>query len=108
MSGDPGFSADLDALRSASGGIADVLATPGAQVDHIDCDPVSFGHDRLAGTTKHFCDRWQEGIRNLVQDGQQIADRLVRTVDGYSQADTSARDALKIVASGRGAGNAAL
>lgn len=104
----PDFSADLDALRSASVGISGVLATPGAHpVDHIDCDPVSLGHDRLSGTTKDFCDRWQEGIRNLVQDGQQIADRLVQTVNAYRQADASARDALKIAASSGEAGNAA-
>lgn len=109
MSEGPGFSADLDALRSASVGISGVLATPGAHpVDHINCDPVSLGHDRLAGITKDFCDRWQEGIRNLVQDGQQIADRLVQTANTYSQADASARDALRIAASSGGAGNAAL
>lgn len=109
MSGVGGFSGDLGALRSASVGISDVLATLGADpVDHIVCDPVSLGHDRLAGTTKDFCDRWEEGIRNLVQDGQQIADRLVQTANAYGHADASARDALRIAASSGGAGNAAL
>jgi hypothetical protein len=103
-----GFSVNLDALGTAASGITGVLATLGAhQVDDIDCDPVSFGHDRLAGTTKDFCDLWQKGVKNLAQDGRQIADRLVQTVDAYGQADASARDALKSAASSGEAGNAA-
>ncbi len=109
MSEGSGFSVDLDALGSAAGGIIGVLAELDAhQVNGIDCDPVSFGHDRLAGTTNDFCDCWRKGVKNLAQDGQQIADRLVQTVNTYGQADASARDALKIATSSGEAGDAAL
>jgi len=95
-----GFFVNLPALGSAAGDITGVLTKmDGYHVNDIDCDPVSFGHDHLAGTTKDFCGRWQQGVKNLTQDSQRIADRLAQTVTTYGRADTGAVDALKLAAS---------
>lgn len=89
------FSVDLEALGLAASGISQVLAElRGQQVKDIDCGSDAFGHDRLAGTTRDFCDRWQRGVKNLAEDGQEIADRLTQTVNSYSQAERAALDAL--------------
>ncbi|MGH3929939.1 MAG: hypothetical protein ACRDTF_08185 [Pseudonocardiaceae bacterium] len=65
MSGGPGFSVDLGTLSSAAAGIIAVLAQLDVRhVSDINCDPMSFGHDRLAGTTKDFGDRWQTGVNS--------------------------------------------
>lgn len=94
-----GFAVDLDALASAAQGIVGTLAElEQHQVEDIDCDAEAFGHDRLAATTKDFCDRWQRGVKNLAEDGQQIADRLVATVNTYGQAEASAIEALQAAA----------
>lgn len=95
------FAVDLDALGSAAEGIAGVLAElEQHQVEDIDCDRSAFGHDPLAATTTDFCDRWQRGVKHLAEDGQQIADRLVETVNTYSAAEQTALGALHDAAGG--------
>lgn len=90
-----GFSVDLAALASAANGINGLLAELDAhQVDDIDCDQSAFGHERLAGTTKDFCDRWQKGVKNLAEDGQEIAERLTETANAYGQLERGAIDKL--------------
>jgi hypothetical protein len=53
-----GFSVDLAALADAAGGINGLLAELNAhQLNDVDCDQSAVGHDKLAGSTKDFCDR---------------------------------------------------
>jgi len=97
----PDFSVDLDALTRAANGIHDVLEELGAhKVADIDCNQAAFGHDRLAGTVRDFCHRWQNGVMNLTHDGAQIADRLAQSALTYHEAEATAVDALEAAWSG--------
>lgn len=103
VSAGSGFFVDLDALGGAASGITDVLAELGTRlVDDVGCDPGSLGHDRLADAVEDFCNCWRQGVNTLVQDSQQIADRLVQTADTYRQADADTHNALTIAASSQG------
>ena len=90
-----GFSVNLDALNTAASGIVNVLQElESHQVKDIDCESGAFGHDKLAGTTKDFCDRWQKGVKNLAEDGHKIAERLVQTIADYTNTDTGGHNRL--------------
>lgn len=98
-----GFSVDLAALADAADGINSLLAELDAhQVNDIDCDHDAFGHDKLAGTTKDFCDRWQKGVKNLAEDGQGIAERLTETANAYGQLESDAIDRLEAASAAGG------
>jgi hypothetical protein len=97
-----GFSVDLDALGTAAAGIIDVLIELDShKVEDIDCESNAFGHSKLAGTTKDFCDRWQRGVANLAEDGAQIADRLVKSLQTYQDMEDRTARQLEDIEAGR-------
>ncbi|MGI8310682.1 hypothetical protein [Saccharopolyspora hattusasensis] len=87
-----GFRVDLPALTKASEGVNDTItAMAKKRVHDIDCPADGFGHDRLASTVAEFCERWDLGVTNLTEDGQEIAGRLAHCVQVYRQTDEAVR-----------------
>lgn len=94
MSGD-GFSVDVEALTGAGQGIKDLLGLlDRQQVEDIDCDADAVGHEGLAEKLESFCDRWQVGVENLLEDGKQIATRLLDCAEAYRSREQATADAL--------------
>lgn len=87
-----GFRVDLVALTDAADGVRTTLeAMRKRPVSDIDAPADAFGHARLAATVADFCDRWNEGVTNLVADAEEISGRLDHSVHAYRQADEAAR-----------------
>ncbi|PKW14300.1 hypothetical protein [Saccharopolyspora spinosa] len=83
-----GFRVDLPALTQASEGVNETIESVRKQpVRDIDCPVDAFGHDRLATTVAEFCDRWDQGVVNLADDGAEIAGRLAQCVEVYRRTD---------------------
>ena len=92
-----GFTVDVDALTAAGQGIKDVMGKLDQKsVEDIDCDSDAVGHGGLADRLESFCGRWQVGVENLLEDGAQIAQRLLDSADVYQGHD----DAIAKVLSG--------
>jgi hypothetical protein len=90
-----GFSVDLDALHKAAEGVTDTLnAVATKKVSDIQAPKAAFGHDELADTVADFCGRWEIGVEHLSSDGQQIVDRLNRSVLAYDTVEREAHHAL--------------
>jgi hypothetical protein len=98
-----GFRVDLPALLEATQGVVGTLkAVQVRKVSDIDADKSAFGHDGLGGTVENFCTRWELGVENLVKDGQEVADRLVRSVVAYVKVDTAGQHRMEKILSGSG------
>lgn len=91
-----GFSVDLDALLKAASGILDAMEA--RQVKDLDCEQSAFGHEGLADITKDFCDRWQRGVKNLLDDGKEVAGRLADSAKLYLQMEQDTLAHLQSVA----------
>jgi hypothetical protein len=90
-----GFSVDVNALTAAGQGIRDLMGKlDEKKVEDIDCDSDAVGHGGLAGKLESFCDRWQIGVENLLEDGAQIAQRLLDSAAAYRDRDNSAAAAM--------------
>ncbi|MEV4056202.1 hypothetical protein AB0J55_33775 [Amycolatopsis sp. NPDC049688] len=90
-----GFSVDLGALEKAAEGVNNTLDELAAKkVKDIDADKGAFGHDDLADTVADFCERWEIGVEHLAKDGQEISDRLTRSVTAYLKVDSTAKGHL--------------
>ncbi|GAA3561263.1 hypothetical protein GCM10022222_51280 [Amycolatopsis ultiminotia] len=86
-----GFTVDVDALKDAGLGLADLLAElKELKVEDIDCDRVFVGHGGLADAYGSFCSRWQVGVENLTKDGDGLAKRLINAAGMYIEADQAA------------------
>ncbi|PKW18647.1 hypothetical protein [Saccharopolyspora spinosa] len=87
-----GFRVDLTALTHASEGVRDAInAMNRSKVSDIDSPADAFVHDRLATTVAEFCDRWNEGVRNLTEDAKEISGRLDHCVQAYRHTDEATR-----------------
>lgn len=90
-----GFAVDIDALTGAGQGIKDLMAKlDQKKVEDIDCDSGAVGHGDLAEKLENFCDRWQLGVDNLLEDGAQIAQRLLDSAAAYRQRDDDVAAAM--------------
>ncbi|WP_103352182.1 hypothetical protein [Amycolatopsis sp. CA-128772] len=90
-----GFSVDLGALEKAAEGVSNTLDELAAKrVRDIDAEKGAFGHNALADTVADFCDRWEIGVEHLAKDGQEVSDRLTRSVAAYLKVDNSAKGHL--------------
>lgn len=84
-----GFKVDLGALEIAAQGVNNTLDQLAARkVNDIGGNQADYGNDDLASTVADFCDRWEIGVENLAKDGQEIADRLSKSVAGYLTVDS--------------------
>lgn len=65
-------------------------------VDRIDGPTDQYGHAGVASAFSTFCDRWNEGVKNLIADTEGLADALDLAVANYAQQDEASARALGI------------
>lgn len=94
-----GYQAAPAAMRDAADGIDALVgelgqlttagrAGAGRGVGELALDPEQLGHDELAAAVATFCDRWEWGVRALVQSGTEMAEGLRESLQAYENADT--------------------
>ncbi|MFF7728337.1 hypothetical protein [Streptomyces sp. NPDC008001] len=104
---DDRLAADAAALgniaKGINGAIAELksLGSPGEAAvgrgfDELALSGVELGHEGLAAAFKTFCDRWDWGVRALVQDGSQFAERVGLAAGYYHEQDAYIRDSFKV------------
>lgn len=87
-----GFSVDIGALQNAAEGVMDTLnAMATKKVKDIDAPGDAFGHDKLGGTVSDFCERWDIGVGHLAEDANEVAERLVSSVNAYAHFERTAQ-----------------
>ncbi|GAA0466291.1 hypothetical protein ABZ951_03715 [Streptomyces sp. NPDC046215] len=55
------------------------------------------GHEGLTASFKAFCDRWEWGVRALVHDGSQFADRVGLAAGYYHEGEQYISNTFKVV-----------
>lgn len=91
-----GFEVELDVLDGAAKAVSQTMQDmESCQVADI-CGPSEeYGHDGLHGAFAHFCDRWQEGVEILLEDGEAIGEALRGAAQSYRELDQEAEDRLR-------------
>jgi len=88
MSG--GFEVDLRALVEAAEGVnGTMIDLQNNKVSDVGGSAVDYGDGDLAGTVSDFCARWEIGVEHLVNDAQQVANRLYLSAAAYAKAERS-------------------
>lgn len=101
-----GYQVDPDALAEASQGINDTIGElkslgieesgeVGRGFSNISLSGLEIGHGDLQGSFDQFCERWSWGVRTLVQDGNEIAQRLGLSAGMYNDMEQYAIGTLK-------------
>ncbi len=108
--GHEGFQVDLAALGQAEQGVRDAVTELGSMagwgrselgaegdglVNGIDSAASSVGHDGLATALQTFADKWEWGVRFLVDDGVDTADALRDTRAWYEKVEGDVVSLLK-------------
>jgi hypothetical protein len=105
MAGD-GYTVDPAALNETANGINDTIndlgqlgfaetAGTGMGFTGLTLSELQVGYSGLTSAFSDFTGRWQWGVRSLVQDGNQIAQRLSLNAGAYYQADQKVVGSLK-------------
>ncbi|KAA5830688.1 hypothetical protein ABT337_26765 [Saccharopolyspora hirsuta] len=93
-----GFSVDIDALKDAGLGLADLLAMMDeVRVEDIDCAPAALGSATLSEAYASFTERWQRGLGFLAEDGGELSRRLIDTAGNYLEVDQQAERDLQAI-----------
>ncbi len=103
-----GFTVDRKALQETAQGINDTIselgilgfdeeADVGRGFGGLALSGLQVGYEGLQSSFGEFCSRWSWGIRTLVQDGNQIAQRLGLTAGAYNNAEQNVIASLKDV-----------
>lgn len=107
MSGDDGkLEADAQALAEITKGLNDAIgelkklgmigeADTGRGFEDIALTGLETGHDGLTSDLKNFCDRWEWGVRSLIQDGNEFAKRVGLSAGMYHEQDQYIKGVLK-------------
>jgi hypothetical protein len=101
-----GFTVNPDALNETAQGINNSLADldklgfsetagTGMGFTGLNLTVLQVGHSGLTSAFRGFTNRWQWGVRTLVQDGNQISQRLGLNAGAYYQADQKVMGSLK-------------
>lgn len=101
-----GFTVDRAALTETAQGLNDVIgqltslglsesADVGRGFSELALSGQQAGDGNLAGAFSDFCDRWSWGVRALVQDGNQFAQRLGLSAGLYNTVENQNIGALK-------------
>lgn len=108
--GHEAFGVDLAALGQAEQGVRDAVSELGSMagwgnaelgaegeglVQGIAASASSLGHDALATALTTFAEKWEWGVRFLVDDGVDTADALRDTRADYQKMDEDAINLLK-------------
>lgn len=105
----PGYSVDPNALAMTAQGITNTInelkplgidesAEVGRGFSNLSLTGEQAGHPDVQQPFADFCDRWSWGVRTLVQDGSQIAERLGITAGAYGDVENYLIGTLKDVA----------
>jgi hypothetical protein len=101
-----GYTVDPNALNETAQGINATIsdlgklgfsetAGTGMGFTGLTLSVLQLGHPGLTSAFRGFTGRWQWGVRSLVQDGNQIAQRLGLSAGAYYQADQKVIGSLK-------------
>jgi hypothetical protein len=101
-----GFTVDRSALRETAQGINDTLgaleklgfnevAGVGRGFSGLALSGLQVGHAGLQSALGGFCDRWSWGVRTLMQDGNQIAQRLGLSAGIYAATEQEIMGSIK-------------
>lgn len=104
--------AAMDAIASGINGATGELkgiGTPGAAsvgrgFSELSLSGMETGHEGLTSSFKEFCDRWEWGVRALLQDAGEFAERVGLAAGYYHEGDTYVSNTFKVVANA-GMGN---
>jgi hypothetical protein len=109
-----GFAVDRAALAETAQGLNTVIgalkglgfdetAEVGRGFSGLALSESQAGDGDLASAFGNFCDRWSWGVRALVQDGNQFAERLGLTAGLYNDVENEVTGAIKdVVVAGAG------
>ena len=109
-----GYAVDRSALAETAQGLNNVIgALDGLGFDEtgevgrgfsgLALSGLQAGDGNLASAFGNFCDRWSWGVRALVQDGNQFAQRLGLSAGLYSDVENEVTGAIKdVVVAGAG------
>jgi hypothetical protein len=108
VSGAVGYGVDPDALKEAADGVNGAIselksvgsvsdAVMGEGFAGLSLSGMETGSADLTSSFAAFCDRWEWGVRALVQDGSQFAERLGLAAGTYNEMEDYAKDTLKVV-----------
>lgn len=96
-----GFDVQLAALDQAAQAISQTMQDmKSCEVEDIVGPANQYGHDGLHDAFEHFCDRWQYGVKVLVEDGDQVAAALTESKDTYVNADRAAVQSIQSAGTG--------
>lgn len=99
------FSVEIEALKNAGLGAADLMALLDRHsVEDLARGVDAVGHEELGAALESFCERWQVGVKNLTKDGQGLSQRLIDTAGAYLEVDQHVSAALKRISSHAGGG----
>ncbi|GHC65569.1 hypothetical protein [Streptomyces cinnamoneus] len=105
--GGDGIEASKAALRdvaksiNAAIGEMKTVSGPGAAAvgrgfDELALSGLVAGHEGLAASLKTFCNRWDWGVRALVQDASEFAHRVGLAAGYYQEVDQYLKDTFKV------------
>ena len=109
-----GFAVNRAALAETAQGLNDVIGAldglgfeetgeVGRGFSGLALTGLQAGDGNLASAFGNFCDRWSWGVRALVQDGNQFAQRLGLSAGLYSDVENEVTGAIKdVVVAGAG------
>lgn len=108
MSGDK-LQADKESLNGIKNGINDAIgelkslgapgeAAVGRGFSELSLTGLETGHDDLTSAFKEFCDRWEWGVRALMRDAEQFAERVGLAAGYYHERDVYISKTLKVAA----------
>ncbi|WP_053160932.1 hypothetical protein [Streptomyces caatingaensis] len=114
MSGNGDLKADREALDGIAKGITDALAelrelgmigeaAAGRGFDELELSGLETGHDGLKDALKSFCDRWDWGVRSLVQEGNRFARQVGLAAGSYYENDQYIKGTMKVGVAALGA-----
>jgi hypothetical protein len=103
-----GYAVDRAALAEAAQGLNDVIGElsglgfdetgeVGRGFSELALSDLQVGDTDLASSFGTFCDRWSWGVRTLVQDGNQFAQRLGLSAGLYNDVENQVTGAIKDV-----------
>ncbi|MEU4210382.1 hypothetical protein AB0F13_10370 [Streptomyces sp. NPDC026206] len=105
--GGDGMEAGKAALKDVARGInaavgeLKTVSTPGAAAvgrgfDEVALSGLAAGHEGLAASLKSFCKRWDWGVRALLQDASEFAERVGVSAGYYHEVDQYVKDTFKV------------
>ncbi|MBT2387388.1 hypothetical protein [Streptomyces sp. ISL-11] len=113
-SGQDGLKAGAEELALITKGLGDAIAelkelgmigesNVGRGFEDVALSGMQLGHEGLAAQFKAFCERWEWGVRGLVQDGNEFAKRVGLSAGMFYEQDKYQSGTWKVVGAAFGA-----